>query len=225
MFKKFIKAFTLGFVIGLGMFLARPLAISADFPKDTQFLTFKLPIAADYYSIILQPLLKMGIVEKYGEEEWRLIILTHEIHQHVGIYTQLGTKMGIYARELLKAALFGGEVVVISEAGSKIPLACMTDGMGIGSGATLGKGNLFKANPNTGESVPGNPAAQFYYKGKKLRLVLKKEVVDEVAARIKKASDEYGFQSPRYYQEVDKMAIWSWAEHDRRSIFEIQWLK
>jgi formylmethanofuran dehydrogenase subunit E len=190
--------------------------------KEINFLTFNLPAEADIYSKMIQPLVKMGIVEKYGEEEWRLMILTHEFHEHVGVYSLLATKMGIHARELLQAPV--SAMVVISEAGFKAPLACMTDGLSVGSGATLGRGNLFLANPNSGEDKAGNPAAQFYYQNKKLRLILKREIVDAVEAKIKKASAEFGFRSPRYFQEVDKMAIWSWAEHDRKKIFEMEWL-
>ena len=39
-------------------------------------------------------------IERYGEQEWQAIVQTNELHGHLGIYSTIGAKMGLYAREL-----------------------------------------------------------------------------------------------------------------------------
>ena len=72
----------------------------------------------------------------YGQEEWKMCALTNEFHQHVGIYSIIGAKMGIYAREYFDVPL--DKMVVRSNAGLSPPLSCMNDGLQISTGATMG---------------------------------------------------------------------------------------
>ena len=39
-------------------------------------------------------------IERFGKEEWYKVVLTNEIHGHLGIYSTLGAKMGCYAMSL-----------------------------------------------------------------------------------------------------------------------------
>ncbi|MBW1708206.1 MAG: nucleoside hydrolase, partial [Deltaproteobacteria bacterium] len=40
------------------------------------------------------------IISKYGLEEWKACLLTNEFHRHLGIYSLIGAKMGVRAREI-----------------------------------------------------------------------------------------------------------------------------
>ena len=37
-------------------------------------------------------------IKRHGEAEWRAVVLTNDIHGHLGIYSTLGAKMGLRAR-------------------------------------------------------------------------------------------------------------------------------
>jgi hypothetical protein len=45
----------------------------------------------------------------------------------------------------------------------------------------------------------------------------------EISDKIAKASKTHGFQSPGYYAEADKIAVWCWGEYDRKKIFTMEW--
>jgi len=63
------------------------------------------------------------------------------LHGHLGPYLVAGIRMGLLAlRELHSPGYFG--VRVEAEAGQTTPLSCLLDGIQIGSGCTVGKGNL-----------------------------------------------------------------------------------
>ncbi len=65
---------------------------------------------------------------------------TH-LHGHLGPYLVAGIRMGLLAlRELRSPGYFG--LRAESEAGRTTPLSCLNDGVQIGSGCTVGKGNL-----------------------------------------------------------------------------------
>ncbi len=68
----------------------------------------------------LRPLVPTTILS-HGLEEWQTTILTNELHRHLGIYSILGAKMGIRARELLSASL--DELAVESAAGLTPPMS------------------------------------------------------------------------------------------------------
>lgn len=59
-----------------------------DFPRDTALLK------ADLRDEVGK------IIAEHGEEEWRACVLTSEIHRHLGIYSLVGAKMGLRAREV-----------------------------------------------------------------------------------------------------------------------------
>ena len=82
-------------------------------------------------------------IARWGKEEWRAVILTNEIHGHIGIYSTIGAKMGIYALELLsRLCNKAEELKVLSFAGSRPPVSCFHDGLQISTGATLGHGSI-----------------------------------------------------------------------------------
>jgi len=62
-------------------------------------------------------------------------------HGHLGPFLVVGIRLGLLALELLESDGYFG-VRAESDAGSKTPLSCLSDGIQFGSGCTAGKGNL-----------------------------------------------------------------------------------
>jgi len=65
---------------------------------------------------------------------------TH-LHGHLGPFLIAGIRMGLLALELLDSRGYFG-IEAESQTGAITPLSCLTDGVQIGSGCTLGKGNI-----------------------------------------------------------------------------------
>jgi len=63
------------------------------------------------------------------------------LHGHCGPFRVLGIRMGLQALPLLHHPGYFG-LRAESEAGSTPPLSCLNDGIQVGSGCTMGKGNL-----------------------------------------------------------------------------------
>lgn len=68
-----------------------------------------------------------------------------EFHGHLGPYLVLGLLMGELALKRLKAKKFFGIKVKVWGAKQK-PKSCLIDGLQLSTGATYGKGNIFKLN-------------------------------------------------------------------------------
>ena len=143
------------------------------------------------------------------DEEYRLVKLTNEIHGHIGIYSIIGTKMGLYARELL-----GERPSVLSYAGKTPPLSCLNDGLQIGSGATLGRG-LIEVSAE-GEPCP---KALFTAGEKRFTLQLKAEYARQIQADIQEAEAAFG-HTPQYWAHIEHLALQYWKDWDRAQIFE-----
>ncbi|MDA3953471.1 MAG: nucleoside hydrolase [Bacteroidales bacterium] len=155
------------------------------------------------------------VINKYGNDEWRVCVLTNEIHGHLGTYSIIGAKMGMYARDILKAEI--DRIQITSFAGSIPPLSCMNDGLQISTGATLGLGMIEVIN----DSVP-LPAAIFTYKEKKIKLTLKKEVYEQIQKDINDGIVKFGNLTQGYWKLIRVMSLKQWKELDRNKIFEMQ---
>lgn len=153
------------------------------------------------------------IIAAYGLEEWQTTVLTNELHRHLGIYSIVGAKMGIRARELLSASL--DELEVESAAGLEPPVSCLNDGLQTATGASLGRGTITV-------STAGPPAAEavFVKDQRRLRLRLKPEIRDRIRADVQRAVRQYGDLTPEYFREVRRLSVQYWAEMDRTQIFE-----
>jgi pyrimidine-specific ribonucleoside hydrolase len=153
------------------------------------------------------------IIALHGIEEWKAAVLTNELHRHLGIYSILGAKMGILAREILNAPL--DELTVESHAGLKPPFSCLNDGLQAATGASLGRGTI---------TVPEthSPAVEavFTRGDRKLRLRVKDSVKDRIASDIQHAIQRYGDVTPEYFKEVRRLSFEYWAEMKRGEIFE-----
>jgi pyrimidine-specific ribonucleoside hydrolase len=155
--------------------------------------------------------LVLPIIARHGLEEYKAALITNELHRHLGLLSIVGAKMGIRARELLHANL--DEVKVKSEAGLKPPLSCLNDGLQASTGASLGRGTISMKNG------PPRVAALFSNGKVAWRLELKPEVRAKIQKQIKDAVQRFPGLTPRYFQEVRRMALKGWLEMDRREIF------
>jgi len=178
----------------------RQAVVFKDFPRNP--LIFMDDIA---------PLVDL-IIEKYGHEEWVSCLITNELHRHLGIYSIVGSKMGIRAREILEAPF--DELKVISYAGNEPPLSCMNDGLQVSTGASLGRGAI---DVDCKDPVP---SATFLFKGATLKLTLKPDKRAGIRADIKAALSKYGGLNAAYFSYIRKLSIGYWRDLDRREIFE-----
>ncbi|HUK81461.1 MAG TPA: nucleoside hydrolase [Verrucomicrobiae bacterium] len=153
------------------------------------------------------------IVSRYGREEWKAVLLTSELHRHLGTYSILGAKMGIRARELLGASL--DDLSVESFAGLQPPLSCFNDGLQVATGASLGRGTIRVATNGAARCE-----AVFRHGQQQLRLRVKPDVADRLAEEIAALVRQYGGLTPGYFDSVRQQSLRHWQELDRSQIFE-----
>lgn len=151
------------------------------------------------------------VIDRYGIEEWKACLLTNEFHRHLGIYSLIGAKMGIRAREILEAPF--DTLKVISYTGNKPPLSCMNDGLQVSTGASLGRGTIQIIDRKA------SPEAVFIYENKRLKLTLKNKIWERIKNDISELVAMYNGQSPAYFNHVRKLAIQYWIDLDRKDIF------
>lgn len=151
------------------------------------------------------------IIERHGVEEWKAVLLTNELHRHLGMWSIVGAKMGIRAREVLGAPF--DKLDVITFCGFKPPFSCTNDGIQVSTGASLGRATI--SNTHLGE-----PEAIFIYQGKRLLLRVKPKIKKEIGKVVKELSKRHGFQSPTYFEKLDKVSVTYWLEWDRKAIFD-----
>ena len=152
-------------------------------------------------------------IARFGSREWRLVVLTNEIHGHLGIYSTLGAKMGLRALEIFEQEGLTGKVSVISFAGAQPPVSCFGDGLQVSTGATVGHG-LFTAS----QEPLKRPEALFTCGGKSLSLRLEPEYEAQIREDISSAVSRFG-HSPASWQHVRSLALRYWSSWDRREIF------
>ena len=171
-------------------------------------------------------------IARWGKEEWRAVILTNEIHGHIGIYSTIGAKMGIYALELLsRLCNKAEELKVLSFAGSRPPVSCFNDGLQISTGATLGHGaiKIAKSCALSKEGADARVEAIFRFraicgteaKEMQLRVWLKEELMQQIAGDIANAVKQYG-HTPDYWLQVRRLALDYWQQWNRAEIFETE---
>jgi len=174
----------------------------------------KFPIEPSNYQYDLAPFVD-SIVKRYGVEEFKFCALTNEIHGHLGVYSIVGAKMGLKAREILDAEI--DRMTVLTYAGRKQPLSCMNDGLQVSTGATLGL-DMIKIAPDSLYF----PKAEFTYKGKTITIQLKEKYQNMVDKDFGEAIMKYGLLTSGYWKAVRIQAIKYWLEWDRNEIFDIK---
>jgi len=176
--------------------------IFAQFPIDSTY------IQDDVLEI------KDQVIQKYGLNEFKAAVLTSEIHNHLGIYSILGAKMGIKAMELLNAP--NSSISIQSFAGNMPPLSCLNDGIMVSTGSTPAY-NLFKIDTSS-----LYPSAIFCYKNKCMQLSLKKEIYERISKDLNDAVLTFSLGNDAYWNYVRKRAIIEWLNLNRDEIFDIK---
>ena len=156
------------------------------------------------------------MIQKYGYIEYKLVLLTSEMHSHLGIYSIIGAKMGLRILEYLHVGL--DEVTIVSNAGFEPPISCLNDGLQIGAGTTLGYGAItISADKDVSPSVVVN------YNGRKLLFKVKDEVKREIASDVMALIQKHGLESDVYWSEIRRLAIEKyWKGKSRFEIFEVE---
>jgi inosine-uridine nucleoside N-ribohydrolase/formylmethanofuran dehydrogenase subunit E len=156
------------------------------------------------------------IIKRHGLEEWRLGVLTNELHGHLGIYAIIGAKMGLRAREFFNIGI--DDIKVITYAGRKTPLSCMNDGLQVSTGGTLGHGLIFLA-----DDAKTIPMAVLSYKDRTVIIKLKDEYINIVRNDIKNCISEHGNLTEEYWSCVRRLAIEYWLKWDRNIMFNLEY--
>jgi pyrimidine-specific ribonucleoside hydrolase len=173
----------------------------------------KFPDQPEMFSYDIRPIVDSAIA-LYGYDEWKANVMTDEFHGHLGVFSIVGAKMGIRARELFGV---GPDMLeVITYAGSRPPYSCLTDGIQVSTGATLGMGTIHVA-----EDSIARPEAIFKYKDRSIRITLKREYLEMVDADINEGIVKFGLMDDGYWKLIRHNALKYWLEWDRNKIFDI----
>jgi pyrimidine-specific ribonucleoside hydrolase len=173
------------------------------FPTDTSF-----------YSPDVIPFVT-EIIKKYGTDEWISSVITNELHRQLGVFSIIGVKMGIRAREYFNTGV--DEFSTTSFAGSYPPLSCMNDGLQVSTGSTAGHGLLTVVN-----DIPPNPSAEFTYMNRKIRLTLKRQIEEMIVSDLKEINFVNGLDNNLYWELIRKNSLKYWRDLDRHDIFLIE---
>jgi pyrimidine-specific ribonucleoside hydrolase len=173
----------------------------------------RFPVQREMFNYDVRPIMDSAI-SLYGLEEWKASVMTDEFHGHLGVFSIVGAKMGIKARELLGV---GPDMLeVITYAGAKPPYSCLNDGIQVSTGATLGMGTIHLASDSIVQ-----PSAIFTYKNRSVRISLKKEYLEQVDADINEGIIKFGLMDDGYWKLIRHNALRYWLEWDRNQIFDI----
>jgi pyrimidine-specific ribonucleoside hydrolase len=174
---------------------------------------YGFPVNPELYVYDVRQIIKPAI-DKYGPEEWKACTLTDEFHGHLGVFSIVGAKMGIYARDYFG---IGPDLLEVgSYAGSEEPFSCLNDGIQVSTGATLGQGSIYLINDNI-----ARPQAVFAFNNKSILIKLKDEYLQEIKTIIAKGVKDYGLQDEDYWNLIRQTSIKFWLEWDRKEIFDL----
>lgn len=172
------------------------------------------PVNREQFTYDVRPIIDSAIA-RYGFEEWKANVMTDEFHGHLGVFSIVGAKMGIRARELFGV---GPDMLdVVTFAGTRPPYSCLTDGIQVSTGATLGMGTI-----HLGPDSIMKPSAIFTYGKKAYRITLKKEYLDQVDSDINEGIVKFGLLDDGYWKLIRHNALRYWLEWDRNEIFIVE---
>jgi len=179
--------------------------------KNIVFSSF--PVQRELFRYDIRPIIDSAIT-RYGYDEWKASVMTDEFHGHLGVFSIVGAKMGIRARELFGV---GPDMLkVVTFAGTKPPYSCLNDGIQVSTGATLGMGTIHLA----ADSITC-PSAIFSYKDRSVKITLRKEYLDKVDSDINEGILKFGLMDDGYWRLIRNNALKYWVEWDRNKIFDI----
>jgi len=157
---------------------------------------------------------KARIIANNGKEEWFAQLLMNELHEHLGAYSVIGAKMGLYAAELLNAPRHGMNIV--SRAAAHPPVSCLNDGVIVSTGSTPGR-CLFVHQPGP----PGSTQVVFTFNERYLRLALKQEYQTQISTTIKTLLQNHTLADDEYWDGVRRLGLDIWEKWHRRELFEV----
>jgi inosine-uridine nucleoside N-ribohydrolase/formylmethanofuran dehydrogenase subunit E len=171
------------------------------------------PVQREMFNYDVRPIIDSAIA-RYGHDEWKASVMTDEFHGHLGVFSIVGAKMGIKARELFGV---GPDMLeVTTYAGTKPPYSCLNDGIQVSTGATLGMGLIHLAVDTITQ-----PSAVFTYKNRSIRISLKQEYLERIDADINEGIVKFGLMDDGYWKLIRRNALKYWVEWDRNIIFDI----
>jgi pyrimidine-specific ribonucleoside hydrolase len=188
--------------------------ITGKYTGDKSVVFNEFPAKREMFNYDVRQILDSAI-KKYGHDEWKACVMTDEFHGHLGVFSIVGAKMGIKAREIFGVG--PDQLSVQSFAGLRPPYSCLTDGIQVSTGATLGQG-LIKVSS---DSIT-RPSAIFSYKGRSVRITLKSEYLKMVDSDIETGIVKFGLSDDGYWKLVRKAALNYWLNWSRNEIFEIE---
>jgi pyrimidine-specific ribonucleoside hydrolase len=180
--------------------------------EDTNILLSRFPADPSLFQEDVAQIVP-AIIDKHGRKEWRIVAITNEFHEHLGIYSILGAKMGLRAREYFHVGI--DELKILTFAGSSPPVSCLNDGLQTSTGATLGHGTI-----QLGEG-PVKPKARFTFKNRIIELQVREDIREKIKADVGYGVRSYGLDSPEYWAYIRELALKYWLELDRFEIFDI----
>jgi pyrimidine-specific ribonucleoside hydrolase len=187
--------------------------INGDYVSERNVVFNRFPVRKEMFNYDVRQILDSAIA-RYGYEEWKANVMTDEFHGHLGVFSIVGAKMGIKARELFGV---GPDMLdVVTYAGSRPPYSCLNDGIQVSTGATLGMGTIHLAADTT-----TRPSAVFTYKERSIRISLKKEYFNKVDEDITEGILKFGLMDDGYWKLIRRNALKYWVEWDRNKIFDI----
>ncbi len=188
--------------------------IKGNYTSERNIVFNRFPINREVFNYDIRPIIDTTLF-LYGPDEWKANVMTDEFHGHLGVFSIVGAKMGIRAREIFGA---GPDMLdVVTYAGSKPPYSCLTDGIQVSTGATLGMGTIHLA-----KSKKVSPTAVFTYNNRSIKISLKQEYLDKVDADIKEGISKFGLMDDGYWKLIRHNALKYWVEWDRNKIFDIE---
>lgn len=176
------------------------------FPAKRELYTYDVRLIMD------------SAISRHGLEEWKACVLTDEFHGHLGVFSIIGAKMGMYARDFFGVGT--DHLKVLSFAGKKPPYSCMNDGIQVSTGATLGQGTI-DISPDSITSA----SAIFTLAGISIKLSLKPEYLQQINSDIKKGVTQFGLEDPNYWSFIRQCALKYWKDWDRKEIFEMNMVR
>ncbi len=122
------------------------------------------------------------------------------LHGHEGPFLIAGIRMGLLALDLLQSPGYFG-IEAESDAGSTPPLSCLSDGIQIGSGCTVGKGNLRV-------TTACRPVVRFVdARGRTLTVELRPDILDAFLTGNVEETGTVARQAP-----ACDLFLWKWVE-------------
>jgi inosine-uridine nucleoside N-ribohydrolase/formylmethanofuran dehydrogenase subunit E len=188
--------------------------INGNYVSERNIVFNRFPVQREMFNYDIRPIID-SVIARFGYDEWKANVMTDEFHGHLGVFSIVGAKMGIKARELFSV---GPDVLeVTTYAGTKPPYSCLNDGIQVSTGATLGMGTIHLANRRKVE-----PSAVFTYRNRSFRISLKKEYLEQVDVDIKEGIAKFGLMDDGYWKLIRHNALKYWIEWDRNKIFDIE---